>query len=346
MKEMYEFRIDEKYAHRLFTPDEGRKLGPLVRKVILLPEDPRFERVGELQAEYCRGTEKPRFFFASAQIHRRYTRKELQAAELFQLMITAVFEPVGEECGTEYMEGSGCPECGSGKKQQGPLRLDLRKAPKTKDIARTLAHEWIVSQRLGELMIDHGLTGFELRRVWHKGYYEDDPYYFHETPAGRKIMELADEAGVVEGTWPYYVWLNRADVRPLVDLSRQEMVVMKRKRARRRGRPAPVWYQLVPTSRPVDVAPLTKTGVEPFDEDPENKYRCSRGDLIGLNLLSEVYLRNKDYDGADVAITRQFIGARGGIHRPTPVLLISPRFWRLLESEKVKGYKVEVAHLI
>jgi hypothetical protein len=47
--------------------------------------------------------------------------------------------------------------------QVGPLRLDLRRAPKSKDIAQTIADdEWIVNQRLAELLIDARMTGFTL----------------------------------------------------------------------------------------------------------------------------------------------------------------------------------------
>lgn len=343
MHEIYEFRVLEEHAGRLFAPDEGTRLSSTVRKIMLRANDPRLPLVGELQKSICKET--PGFFFSYGAIHRRYTKKELENAELFQLKITAAFEPIGEECGTEYIEGSGCPECGSGKEQKGPLRLDLRKVPKNKDLARTIAHEWIVSQRLGELLIDAGLSGFELRRVLHKGHYEDDPYYLSETPTGRKILELAKEADVVVDTWPYYVWLNRPELGPLVEQSKKEMAVRKRKGAKRRGIPDPIWYQLVPIARPVEVVSPTKTGNEPFDEDPNNEYRCSRGDLIGLNLLSELWLKRSSYDGSDVAITRQFVG-KANSWILTPLLLISPKFCRLLETEKVKGYKVEVAHLV
>ncbi len=231
--------------------------------------------------------------------------------------------------------------------QVADLRLDLRKVPKGKDIAVSLANEWIVSQRLAELMLDAGLTGFELRRVWHKGHYEDDPYYLHETPTGRKILEIIEEVGIEHGTWPYYVWINRPEKRPLAEQSRQEMAAMKRNRAKQRGKPAPVWYQLVPTSQPVEIVPPTKTGINPFDPDPDNQFRCPRGDLVGLTMISEAYLDRARYDGSDVAVSRQYLGIRqGDFGRPFRLLLISRKFWGLLEANKIKGYKVEVAHLI
>jgi hypothetical protein len=47
----------------------------------------------------------------------------LSSAQLFQLKINKVFEPAGEECGTEYNEGTACPFCGTGADQVSPLFL-------------------------------------------------------------------------------------------------------------------------------------------------------------------------------------------------------------------------------
>lgn len=57
MKEVYEFRVREEYAGRLFKPTEGKKLGwtklfgdkfVTVRKIELSVDDPKFKQVGEL----------------------------------------------------------------------------------------------------------------------------------------------------------------------------------------------------------------------------------------------------------------------------------------------------------
>jgi hypothetical protein len=48
-----------------------------------------------------------------------------------------------------------------------------------------------------------------------------------------------------------------------------------------------------------------------------------------------------------VCATQQLVGPRsrnGGVFRPYPLLLISPRLRRLLESLKAKGFELEVAH--
>jgi hypothetical protein len=57
MKEVYEFRVREKYASRLFAPEEGVKLSQgemfaeiAVRKIQISPDDPRFVQIGVIQA--------------------------------------------------------------------------------------------------------------------------------------------------------------------------------------------------------------------------------------------------------------------------------------------------------
>ena len=68
--------------------------------------------------------------------------------------------------------------------QVSDLRLDLRKVPKGKEIATTIANEIIVSQRLAERMTDAGLTGFELRPCGIKRRYGDDPLDLRQVPIG------------------------------------------------------------------------------------------------------------------------------------------------------------------
>jgi hypothetical protein len=104
-------------------------------------------------------------------------------------------------------------------------------------------------------------------------------------------------------------------------------------------------FQLIVPAE-VEIVPPTKAGSDPFDDDPKGEYRCPFGHVIGLNLLSEVSIRSATRGSADIVCTRQFIGVRRGLLRPERLFLISPKVWRLLESEKVKGCEVEVAYLI
>jgi hypothetical protein len=172
MKEFVELRIPEEHAERFLKDDEGIKVSDSVRKLVLPTNAPLYGEIGkidlQLQAEGG-------FFFLGWDFIRKYTASELRSAKLFHGIIATAFEPTGEECGTVYDESTACKICQAGRTQVSNLILDLRKAPRKNDIARTIADEWIVSQRMAQILADNKVTGFDLRPVQHKGRYHDDP---------------------------------------------------------------------------------------------------------------------------------------------------------------------------
>lgn len=290
MQEIYEFRVQEQHASRLFAPNEGKKLGwtklfgdkfVTVRKIELSADNPKFKRVGELEALIKK--EPHGFFFAGWTIRRRYTADELEKAELFLLHNVTTFEPPGENCGTQYDESSACKHCQAGARQVTPLFLDWKRIPKSKDIARTIAGEIVVSARLVELFKQHSITGAKFLPICHR-------------PASS--AESKD------------------------------------------------WFQFAADSSDALIVAPTKTGINPFDEDVSGEYRCPLKDQIGLNRLSEVWISRSSYNGSDIVASRQFLGRRGGLLRPERLLLVSPKLRRVIEQGKIKGCKLEVAHLV
>jgi hypothetical protein len=224
-----------------------------------------------------------RAFFTAWRQRRSYSKDELAVASLFRLKVSAVFEPSGEACGTKYDESAGCQRCGAGAKQIGPLFLDVKRIPKGKDFAKTIAGEIVISRRVSDLFLHHGVTGVAFHPIRSKG---------------AKSLELS------------------------------------------------AWSQLVVQSADAEVVAPTRAGNDPFDDDPTGESRCPEGDLIGLNLLSEVFISADSRGEADVVASRQFTGVRRGSLRPQQVILISPKLWRLIDSEKLKGCEIEVAHLV
>jgi hypothetical protein len=105
------------------------------------------------------------YAFAGWRPRRKYTKTEKDDAEIFHLVITAAFEPTGEECGTEYDDHDCCSYCGAGRQQVSELKLNLRRVPKNKDIARTIADEWIVSERFTALCRERRVSGVEFPPV-------------------------------------------------------------------------------------------------------------------------------------------------------------------------------------
>jgi hypothetical protein len=273
MREIIEFRIPEPEASE-FLGKLGRDLGG-VRNVRLSLKDERVRLIGELEHQFNR---KGRSFFSSWFISRHYTPEELQSSELFHLRPRSIFEPCGEMCGTQYDESTACSLCGAGARQSTDLHLEPESIPK-RDLSFTIAREIIVSSRLAQAFLSHGITGGTFLPV--------------REPTGRVLRE---------------------------------------------------WRQLIVTSAPVEVVPPTLAGNDPFDLDAQGRYRCPQGHLLGLGLLSELWLRREGHDGSDLVWTRQYTGIRRGVLRPEPRLLLSPRLYRLLCELKVSRLMVEVAH--
>jgi hypothetical protein len=341
MRETVEFRIPEKHAQRYLKPDQGEHLSSATRALTVEVSDPLYQEIGRV---YARLREQDEYFYHGWIIRRSYSAQEVATAELFHLTISSVFEPPGEECGTVYEESTACVLCGAGRRQVSDLVLDLRKAPKSRDIARTIADEWIVSQRLAELLIDWRVTGFALHPVRHKARYQDDPIELETLPAGREILQRAHMVGVAHPTGEFWVWYNRPEQLELREQLEVEHVQRWRGKDKRMYRPVPVWYQLTVTSQQVEVIQPTRFGVKPHDESAD--FRCPLGHVSGLNLLSEVWVKRESWDGSDVSRTAQMVGHREGVLTPAPLLLISPRLQRLFKQEMIKGYNAEVAHLV
>lgn len=111
--------------------------------------------------------------------------------------------------------------------------------------------------------------------------------------------------------------------------------------------PAPSeWSQLVVTSKPLKLDPQTKGGNNPFDLDEKNEFRCPEGHTAGLNLVSELFLKRRSWDGSDWCRTEKLFGVRRGELRPEPRPLISQKLRQLLMSMKAKGFVLEPVHLV
>src|SRR5207249_238342 len=106
--------------------------------------------------------------------------------------------------------------CGAARIQRSNLVLDLRKVPRGRDIARTIADEWVISQRLAQILVEAQITGLELRPVVHKARYQYDPVNPELYESGRELLRKAEAAGAPYPSWEFWVWMNRLDQAELV----------------------------------------------------------------------------------------------------------------------------------
>lgn len=157
----------------LFSPSDGRKLGPdlpgvsSVYEVAVASDDPRLADVPRVQTE-CE-SRFGRSLYYGWEIVRVYTAEELSRALLLTLHVTKWFEPVGEMCGTTYDESDACRICGAGRKRSGPLRLDLAKVPRSADIASSIARdETVVTKAFVDAVRSAGLNPPSFEPVVHR----------------------------------------------------------------------------------------------------------------------------------------------------------------------------------
>lgn len=218
--------------------------------------------------------------FPIASFLRRYTKEELQQAEVLRLTITSHFEPSGEECGTIYE--TLCKECNWGR-QISELNLDLRRVPQHKDISETIAWvEWVVSSKFLQAFTENKLTGAEFR-----------PIFEFKNPIKRSKE----------------------------------------------------WHQLWVTGKAGKLAERTILRRDPFSPS-QVEWCCPLGHSVVAEILTEIYLRREAWDGSDIAITSNLFGQGRNLLRPAPLIVISQRLYRVLVSANLKGFSVEVAHLV
>lgn len=109
------------------------------------------------------------------------------------------------------------------------------------------------------------------------------------------------------------------------------------------------YYQLN-TNIEIELSHLTLAGIKPFDLSGNcdgEVYKCPKGHTIGLNLISEVFVKNNDLISEnDFFKSKQLIGVKRGMLRPQPVYLCSKEFRNMVKEEKLTGFSFEVAHIV
>jgi len=166
MKAIAEFRVPESYAREFLPAEVGKNITDTVRRVQTPVGSELYEKIREIYKLVKSRDQK--YFFLGWNIQRKYSKKELESAELLLLKIARTFEPAGLECGTIYDDQDTCEICGTGIKQLSDLILDLNTIPKNLNIARTISNEIVISQEFAKTLVDNNVTGYKLGPVHHK----------------------------------------------------------------------------------------------------------------------------------------------------------------------------------
>jgi hypothetical protein len=105
------------------------------------------------------------------------------------------------------------------------------------------------------------------------------------------------------------------------------------------------WRQLWITGTIGRVAEKTKLGMDPFN-DSEVSWRCPLGHSVVTQFLSETYFHRETWEGSDIAVTSSLFGQGQNVMRPTPLIIISQRLYRVIRQAQLKGFSYEIAHLV
>ena len=125
------------------------------------------------------------------------------------------------------------------------------------------------------------------------------------------------------------------------------------------------YFQLMVEGTTLEISPETKFGVDSWNysekeptlqfnnellsfwKDGIEIYKCPKGDNLGLNLLSEAYVKNSSaISDCDFFISRQTYGVYRGLVVPRHLLFCSPRMRQLIIDNNVKGFDFEIAHVM
>lgn len=279
MKEIYEFRVREKYAKEFLPADLGECKMNLVRIVFAEKDTELFQQI-QCLTKFVQERDN-RFLFFGWGIQRIYSKSEISKAELLLLKIKRTFEPSGEECGTEFDKTHVCEYCGTGVRQISDLQLAYNSIPKSVDISRTISSEVIISEQMKDILEKNSIKGYEIK--------------------------------------------------PISSLSKKTLLIR--------------YHQLFVKAK-VKINQNTITGNDTFDYDIGNTYRCRNGHTAGLDILSELAVDRNSWDGSDIVATEQLFGVNRSLLRTYPLIAISQKLYRALSASQIKGFSVEVVHLI
>ena len=255
-----------------------------------------------------------------------------------------------------YDYSKSCSYCGAGRQQVGDLVLDLRRVPVSLDIAVSITGEWTVSRRLAELLASD-YPSVQLAPIRHRAQFDQDAIQLDEVPAGRELLAAAAEEGLDASSWEFIVWLNADRQNALYGRAVREHVTA----ASRDGHSTEDQtaqpghrYQLRLEKATVRVDARTEFGSTPTDRLSGRRegatsigsHRCPLGHTLGLNALSPLYVDRSSWDGSEIVRTEQLVGERVGVFVPRPFVLISSGVYRALVANAIKGFRVEVAHLV
>jgi hypothetical protein len=115
-----------------------------------------------------------------------------------------------------------------------------------------------------------------------------------------------------------------------------------------RGKAMDGWFQLKVHAVFGSAVPPTRFGLNYFHEDTNGEYVCPEHCLSGLNLLSELFVKPEDTNVTypALSLTKNRVGRKSGWIVPAPFLLVSRSFADVLLEHNIRGFGLDIAHVV
>lgn len=368
MKEVYKFRFSPEWGRVVLGPDYVPVKDPRTGKEEYFAEgivgDPLYRRIEEADRSFSRSSDRSLLAGWDSRYNKRiYTGAEIEQAQLILIQLFYA-GGAGEEFGTWYTDGVLNDKCGVfetnkriycdknkktkcaiSSRQVGPLRFPFQKMRKSCDIFMLWSGELVVSQRLERLIEARDFKGGKVQPIWNTGCEPKRMPNLSDVPSGVELFRRAKEIGFGPVDKVFWSWLEEDAQLPLLDKALWEQMELQRSR-RAKASSAGGFGQLTIQSTPLVVAEKTLFGSMPFRPGSGESCKCEFGEVRGKGLLSPLSVIGSRWDGSDICRSDVYLGSRGGLFRPWPLLVISKRLFDALRQEKMKGFDFEVVEIV
>lgn len=365
MKEVYDLRLNPKFAHLVLgpNPQPGVKVKQLSTLAIQLEGI-----VGdEVYRKAVEASHSEKTAVWGCNIKRTYSKEEIEQAKLF-LILTRYQHGAAEEYGTWYTDAIPCEDCGIGRQtlriaQVKPFRVEISHKtkfscalssqqvgpmhyPHLKFIKRDIFSLWggetVLSARLAALIGAGGFTGGEMLPIWNTTRGSKSLPDLTDCPTGRALLATAKKAGLEPSDRRFWSFVESPEELAQFDKALWEL--MNRDETARPAVGTRLGHvQLKVSSSRLRVSDRTIIG-DPFFCGSTERCKCTHGEIRG-RLNSSLSIVASSWDGFDICSTELFFGGRQGLFRPYRHILFSKRLFDAMQKEGMKGFRFEIVEL-
>jgi len=357
MKEIYDLCLNAQYAELVLGSDwktnpQYERLSDELVRVTGVVGDEVYTRARSAFQEFIQPREGTRWY--GCRIERTYTKKEIDAAELF--LVRSFYQyGAAKEYGTWYTDAPQSPDCGIGEwpklrpltcalgsRQVGPMHYPFGKLTK-RDLISLWGGETVISERLAKLIDDGGFRGGKIEPIWNTARGAKALPALSDTPSGAELISRAESLGMKVSDRQFWSWLESKEQLPAFDRALwQEKTLAEQKRP---TATAPHnYFQLTVESSPLAVAEPTVLA-DPFFGGLQHHCKCEFGEIHG-RLCSCLYVERSSWNGADICRTDLFFGGRQGLFRPYRQLIVSKKLFDAMKANKVTKAQFEIVELV